>query len=332
MRVKTALTASMVSALLLLAGCITGSAAGRDEKNKIAEIPKESNRGYNAHFCITENCTKIINHYLSNAQTSIHCAFYHVNVGSILKNLAEKSKSIDVRLVIDESDKDKTKGAKIAKSYGLMHNKFCIIDNELVITGSFNPTNSELLNDNNIFVVYSRLLAENYEKEFNELWNGISGGGDKTGNPVINYNGITIKNYFCPEDGCGEKIIAELGKAEKSIYFMAFSFTSEKIADALLFRKNIAISGVTEKSSANTEYSQYGRLTGFGIDVLKDGNRKTMHHKVFIIDNSTVITGSFNPTESADMRNDENIIIINDPVIAGKYLKEFERVRGIAAQ
>ena len=51
-----------------------------------------------------------------------------------------------------------------------------------------------------------------------------------------------------------------------------------------------------------------------------------MHHKVFIIDENIVITGSFNPTESADKRNDENILIIHDSIVAGKYLGEFDRV------
>ncbi len=312
--------------LLLLGGCVTGSTT-----KQIPEIPREFNKGYNAHFCITENCTSIINYYLGTAESSIHCAFYHLNVDGIVDNLAEKSNLVDVKLVIDESDKDKLKGAKIAKSYGLMHNKFCIIDGEIVVTGSFNPTNSELLNDNNIFVIYSGLLAENYEDEFNELWNGVYAGGEKTKNPAIIYNGISVKNYFCPEDGCARKVAEEISKAGKSVHFMAFSFTSEQIADALLLNKNIQIKGVMEKSSANTQYSQHDRLAGFGIDVLKDKNRKTMHHKVFIIDNSTVITGSFNPTEGADKKNDENIIVINDSVIAGKYLKEFERVRDIAS-
>ena len=51
-----------------------------------------------------------------------------------------------------------------------------------------------------------------------------------------------------------------------------------------------------------------------------------MHHKVFIIDNKTVITGSFNPTEGADTRNDENILIMHDKNIAQSFIKEFENL------
>jgi phosphatidylserine/phosphatidylglycerophosphate/cardiolipin synthase-like enzyme len=64
--------------------------------------------------------------------------------------------------------------------------------------------------------------------------------------------------------------------------------------------------------------------------VLKDGNNQTMHQKVFIIDRETVITGSMNPTGNGDKHNDENVLIIHDPLIAEKFMEEYGRVRGEA--
>lgn len=52
-----------------------------------------------------------------------------------------------------------------------------------------------------------------------------------------------------------------------------------------------------------------------------------MHHKVFIIDEKTVITGSFNPSNNGDKGNDENILIIGSEEIAGMFEEEFEMVR-----
>lgn len=52
-----------------------------------------------------------------------------------------------------------------------------------------------------------------------------------------------------------------------------------------------------------------------------------MHHKVFIIDGKTVVTGSFNPTAGGNTRNDENILIIEDEEIAELFLEEFDKVR-----
>jgi len=76
-----------------------------------------------------------------------------------------------------------------------------------------------------------------------------------------------------------------------------------------------------------TKYSQFERLQFQGIDVVKDKNKQNMHHKVFIIDNRTVITGSFNPSNNGDKGNDENIVIIDDVGIAEKFLEEFNSIK-----
>jgi phosphatidylserine/phosphatidylglycerophosphate/cardiolipin synthase-like enzyme len=51
-----------------------------------------------------------------------------------------------------------------------------------------------------------------------------------------------------------------------------------------------------------------------------------MHHKVFIIDGNTVITGSANPTKNGLTRNDENILVIRSGKIAQQYLAEFKSI------
>jgi phosphatidylserine/phosphatidylglycerophosphate/cardiolipin synthase-like enzyme len=55
-----------------------------------------------------------------------------------------------------------------------------------------------------------------------------------------------------------------------------------------------------------------------------------MHDKVFIVDKSVVVTGSYNFSASAENNNDENVIIIHDPAIAAAYYSEWERVWAIA--
>jgi phosphatidylserine/phosphatidylglycerophosphate/cardiolipin synthase-like enzyme len=47
---------------------------------------------------------------------------------------------------------------------------------------------------------------------------------------------------------------------------------------------------------------------------------------VIIIDDQTVITGSFNFTQTADKANDDNILIIRSPAVAALYNQEFAKV------
>lgn len=194
--------------------------------------------------------------------------------------------------------------------------------------GSMNPTvNCAYKNNNNMLVVESRYLAENYEAEFMELWDGKFGKGDKVPHPIINWNNITLKNYFCPEDDCQGKVRAELQKAKSSIYFMEFSFTDDYIGRDLVVKHaaGVDVRGVFEKTKLSN-YSEYNLLKYQGIDVRTDTNKYNLHHKVFIIDNRTVITGSYNPSASANSQNDENILIIEDERIAEKFAEEFLRL------
>ena len=59
-----------------------------------------------------------------------------------------------------------------------------------------------------------------------------------------------------------------------------------------------------------------------------DSNSANMHHKVFIIDEKTVILGSYNPTNNGNTNNDENILIIKEENIAKLFLEEFELLWG----
>jgi len=293
----------------------------------VVQIPHETTKVPQAHFCPRDNCGEILENHIKFANKSVHCAFYNINLKNIIGILAKKSKAIDVKLVMDNSTyKGQVKGSnvKLNNNKNIMHNKFCVIDNSFIITGSFNPTdNDNNHNNNNVIVIYSKTLAENYEDEFGELWNGKFGKGSIVKTPILYINNAKIENYFCPEDKCASRVIELIKNANSSIYFMSFSFTNEDIADALI-NKNVEIRGIFDSRQSLSKYSQFKRLQEFGINAKKDLDKYTMHHKVFIIDNETVATGSFNPTLAADTKNDENLLIIHDEEIANLFLMEFD--------
>ena len=51
-----------------------------------------------------------------------------------------------------------------------------------------------------------------------------------------------------------------------------------------------------------------------------------MHPKVIIMDAHIVLTGSYNFSRSAEVRNDENTIILYNDTIAQLFIAEFQRV------
>jgi len=315
----------VVGLLFFIVGCSV-SPTGQGT----ALAPSEKGR-LDVHFCQVENCSSFLLALIEQSQDSIECAFFDLDLKEIMKALGEKSLSIEVKLVIDNENalpNLKGGGVKYDTSSQYSHNKFCIFDNKIILTGSFNPTKSEIDNNNNIMIIESENLVVNYESEFNELFNNNFGKGRKTANPIIYINNKRYENYFCPDDSCQEKVLEELEKAEENIYFMTFSFTDNKISRLLVDKKkaNLDIKGVFESSRFNMQYEQYRYLQDNNIKLAPDNKPVTMHHKVFIIDNRTVITGSYNPTQAANEKNDENILIIKDKAIAEKFLQEFNRL------
>lgn len=60
---------------------------------------------------------------------------------------------------------------------------------------------------------------------------------------------------------------------------------------------------------------------------IEDPSCKFLHNKFCIIDRKTVLTGSYNWTYYAEVRNLENIVEIHDPAICEAYASEFEQLK-----
>ena len=296
----------------------------------MAVEPAEAEFLYKLYFCPRDDCYTAMATLVNSSEQFIHCGLFDLRLKGLIDLLDAKSREVDVKVMVDDTNHkyvEKRSWAKKDTSDQLSHNKFCVIDGKMVSTGSMNPTeNDAVRNNNNLIVIQSAFLAENYEDEFQELWSGEFGSGRRVKNPVVFLGGTRVENYFCPEDSCAKRVEEVISRSNESVLFMAFSFTKESIADTLLF-SNASIKGVVEKRGSGSEYSQFNRLKEFGVDVVTDTNPYTMHHKVFIIDEKIVVTGSFNPTGSGDYRNDENILIIHNEEIAKRFVEEFGYVR-----
>lgn len=290
---------------------------------------------------------------IDQAQEAVDLAAYNLDLTSVSASLvAAHERGVRVR-VVTESQNAPAKAPILAdlrqagirvvedeREAGLMHDKFVIIDGGWTWTGSWNMTESGThRNNNNAVAIRSPSLAENYTVEFEEMMAGQFGPDSPRNTPhprlvmSIEADGererqAEIETYFAPEDAVADEIIDQIGAAEERIRFLAFVFTSDEIADAMLERAEtgVVVQGVMESRNTGGRYDQYPRLKRAVHDVLLDGNPYIMHHKVIIIDDETVILGSYNFSHSAESVNDENVLIIHDPVVAGQFVEEFGRV------
>src|SRR4030043_658469 len=78
--------------------------------------------------------------------------------------------------------------------------------------------------------------------------------------------------YFSPKGGCTDAIARELGKAHSTILVQAYSFTSYRIAKALLdaHKRGVKIEVILDKSQRTDQYSSATFLYNSGIPVRID--------------------------------------------------------------
>jgi len=184
--------------------------------------------------------------------------------------------------------------------------------------------------------IHSTKIAEDYTKEFNEMFVDNKFGQDvvpETPYPTLSIDGTQLDVYFSPDDGVINALVPLLESAKQSIYFLAYSFTSNQLGDIVRekAKAGLKVAGVMDadqvRSNQGTEFDPFRQA---GLDVRLDGIEGLMHHKVFIIDQKIVAFGSYNFSQSAEERNDENLIIVYNPIIAHQFVLEFERIQGQA--
>jgi phosphatidylserine/phosphatidylglycerophosphate/cardiolipin synthase-like enzyme len=143
-----------------------------------------------------------------------------------------------------------------------------------------------------------------------------------SGNQALNW-----RVYFSPDGGCTDAIVSEINAAASVIRVQAYSFTSKPIAKALVDAKNrgIDVQVILDKSQRTANYSSADFVAHAGMPTYIDAEHAIAHNKIIIIDNQTVITGSFNFSKAAEDKNAENLLILKDSTLAKSYLENWQK-------
>ncbi len=275
---------------------------------------------------------------INSAQRYVYLASFLITERNIINALVNAShRGLDVRVVSDSDtmrDYQQILGTLQSNGIGVrldnregdyMHDKFIVIDDKIVATGSTNFRDRSFYNNNNdLVIIHSPGLAFDYKAEFLEMYNGIFGGGTPVPKPMVRMDNTYIEAYFSPEDHVASHIIHYISRANHTVLVAAYVFTNNEIAESLASaaRRGVSVYVVVEEyslSSISSMKSLVEYLEEKGVRVYTDVNPYTMHCKFFIVDDKIVITGSYNPSLHAEYRNDENIVIIHSHSVALKY-------------
>jgi phosphatidylserine/phosphatidylglycerophosphate/cardiolipin synthase-like enzyme len=278
---------------------------------------------------------------IGDAKVSIDLAVFEFSLPRVANALvAAKERGVKIRMVYDNREEEQPaiailKEAEIpirsdARS-AYMHNKFIVIDKRTVWTGSTNLAPGGIYTaDNNCICFRHPGLAGIYTTEFEEMF--VEGQFGRTSPANTSHawqavdTGVKAQVFFAPEDNAMDRVIEMVKGAKKSIKFIAFAYTSDSLFEAMKERlgAGVKIEGLFESFHAGWAKIKIGPLHAAGAKVRFDTNPDTLHHKVIIVDDRYVLTGSFNFSDGADRNNDENLMVLDNIAIAAAFTKEFE--------
>jgi phosphatidylserine/phosphatidylglycerophosphate/cardiolipin synthase-like enzyme len=134
-----------------------------------------------------------------------------------------------------------------------------------------------------------------------------------------------VQVFFSPKGGATEAVVSALDHATNNVLVQAYSFTSAPIAKALVdaHRRGVKVQVILDRSQRTEKYSEADFLKNNSIPTLIDAQHAIAHNKIMILDDYVVLTGSFNFTKAAEEHNAENLLVINDPTLATKYIENW---------
>ena len=135
--------------------------------------------------------------------------------------------------------------------------------------------------------------------------------------------------HFFPNSSEEIHLINLISKTRTSLDIAMFTINNVRIAEEIknIFNKGIKLRIITDSECIKMSSSNVYSLAAIGVNIkIDDSSRYHMHHKFCVIDNSVVITGSFNWTDQAVNHNQENLLFLEDQNLAMQYSNEFQKL------
>ena len=141
---------------------------------------------YEVYFSPKGGCADAVLFWIGRANQSVHVLMFIFTLDAIADALiSAHRRGVEVRVVFDKAQSYsqyaviRSAGIEVRNDTnweGIMHDKIAIIDYAIVITGSFNWTNTAENNNNeNLIVIHSVEVASRYESEFQKIWSQSQG-------------------------------------------------------------------------------------------------------------------------------------------------------------
>ncbi|MFC2106008.1 phospholipase D-like domain-containing protein [Candidatus Bipolaricaulota bacterium] len=122
------------------------------------------------------------------------------------------------------------------------------------------------------------------------------------------------------------RIVAAIDAAQSLLLIALYSFTDDQLGAAVVSAAHRGVDVyvlLDAGQDSDSGESEYPNLLTARIPVGVEYYSGLLHHKFAVIDDTVVITGSYDWTDSADDSNFENVVFITCEEIAADFTAEF---------
>ena len=289
--------------------------------------------------------------FMDTAEKSLYFAIHDLTLVAVAEKLVElKKRGVKIRGILEADyleGKDNEFTAKLLKKNkirfntheksGLMHNKYFIVDKQRVWTGSANfSERGYFYHYNDVLWIENTEVALYYLADFKRLTDvrGYRKGGllGKKYFFSLGDGAESIEIYFSPIDAPTQHLLKVIDKSKNELNFLIFAYSSASICEAMenADDRGISIRGIFDNSFSSPSVTRrwntvpYNILKEKKIPVIYDDENAKVHHKMIVLDKKNVITGSFNFSKNAELRNNENMLVIHSDTLGQAYNQHFE--------
>lgn len=292
--------------------------------------------------------------FLDTASNSLYFAIHDLNLFSVAQKLVElKQRGVYIEGIFEHDyleDEDNRFIFDLLKKHGirlqthtpsgLMHNKYLIIDKKRIWSGSANFTErGYFFHYNDTLWIESSEVARHYLKDYKRITDVR--GYRKSGTlgkqfffSLGSNEDHQVEIYFSPIDAPTQYLLDNIEKTKEKLDFLIFAYSSADICTSMMnaHLRGVSIQGIFDNSFSSPRVTKrwstvpYNVLKSGGVKIAYDDERAKVHHKLMVLDEKSVITGSFNFSQNAEKRNNENVLVIHSPSVAKSYGNHFEKL------
>lgn len=312
-----------------------------DFSRRVPSTVQDPALGINVYFSPSEDTRGVVVRELAATRRKLHAAMFNITDAAVKRQLlALHDGGVQVQILWDKTQaevatdggtpRDDQNFAELARA-GIdqikiavtgavgasMHDKFAILDDARVLTGSANWSFTGFSqNLEHIVTLEGPTWAQKFETEYQRIRTGVV-------DASTNDPSSPIRVYFGPGDRLHERMIDRIQAARRSIYVGMFDLTYGPLADALVAarQRGVRVIFVMDRGQAD-EVTYDERIENAGAVVLRGtpgtGTFAKMHQKYSVYDDEWVILGSYNWTALASFYNRENVVEVRSPRLAAR--------------